>query len=77
MKKLKNNIGTILLGIIVILHIVLIHLKISNVESKIPTDYIPRMEYELKDQMIRESIRNIFGDIKEIERKLREIEEGK
>lgn len=77
MKKLKNNIGTVLLGIIVILHIVLIHLKISNVESNIPTDYIPRMEYELKDQMIRESIRNIFGDIKEIERKLREIEEGK
>lgn len=77
MKNLKRNIGTILLGIIVILHIVFIHLKISNVESKIPTDYVPRIEYDLKDQMVRESIRNIFGEIIEIQRELEKIEEEK
>ena len=77
MKNLKRNIGTILLGIIVILHIVFIHLKISNVESKIPTDYVPRIEYDLKDQMVRESLRNIFGEIIEIQRELEKIEEEK
>ena len=77
MKNLKKNVGTILLGIIVILHIVFIHLKISNVESKIPTDYVPRIEYDLKDQMVRESIRNIFGEIIEIQRELEKIEEEK
>lgn len=77
MKNLKRNVGTILLGIIVILHIVFIHLKISNVESKIPTDYVPRIEYDLKDQMVRESIRNIFGEINEIQRELEKIEEEK
>jgi hypothetical protein len=77
MKNLKRNVGTILLGIIVILHIVFIHLKISNVESKIPTDYVPRIEYDLKDQMVRESIRNIFGEIIEIQRELEKIEEEK
>ena len=77
MKSLKRNIGTILLGIIVILHIVFIHLKISNVESKIPTDYVPRIEYDLKDQMVRESLRNIFGEIIEIQRELEKIEEEK
>lgn len=77
MKNLKKNVGTILLGIIVILHIVFIHLKISNVESKIPTDYVPRIEYELKDQMIRQSINNIFGDIKEMQKELEKIEEEK
>ena len=77
MKNLKRNIGTILLGIIVILHIVFIHLKISNVESKVPTDYVPRIEYDLKDQMVRESLRNIFGEIIEIQRELEKIEEEK
>lgn len=77
MEKLKKNVGTILLGVIVILHIVFIHLKISNVESKIPTDYVPRIEYELKDQMIRQSINNIFGDIKEMKKELEKIEEEK
>jgi len=75
MKRLKNNIGTILLAVILILHIVFIHIKISNVESKIPTDYVPRIEYDLKDQMIRESIRNINGDIRELQRELKKIEE--
>ena len=75
MKRLKNNIGTILLAVILILHIVFIHIKISNVESKIPTDYVPRIEYDLKDQMIRESIRNIHGDIRELQRELEKIEE--
>jgi len=75
MKRLKNNIGTILLAVILILHIVFIHIKISNVESKIPTDYVPRIEYDLKDQMIRESIRNIHGDIRELQRELKKIEE--
>ena len=75
MKRLKNNIGTILLAVILILHIVFIHIKISNVESKIPTDYVPRIEYDLKDQMIRESIRNIHGDIREVQRELKKIEE--
>ncbi len=75
MKGLKNNIGTILLAVILILHIVFIHIKISNVESKIPTDYVPRIEYDLKDQMIRESIRNIHGDIRELQRELKKIEE--
>ena len=65
------------MGIIVILHIVFIHLKISNLESKIPTDYVPRIEYDLKDQMVRESIRNIFGEIIEIQRELEKIEEEK
>jgi len=45
------------------------------VESKIPTDYVPRIEYDLKDQMIRESIRNIHGDIRELQRELEKIEE--
>ena len=75
MKRLKNNIGTILLAVILILHIVFIHIKISNVESKIPTDYVPRIEYDLKDQMIRESIRKIHGDIRELQRELKKIEE--
>jgi hypothetical protein len=75
MKRLKNNIGTILLAVILILHIVFIHIKISNVESKIPSDYVPRIEYDLKDQMIRESIRNIHGDIRELQRELKKIEE--
>ena len=75
MKRLKNNIGTILLAVMLILHIVFIHIKISNVESKIPTDYVPRIEYDLKDQMIRESIRNIHGDIRELQRELEKIEE--
>ena len=77
MKRLKNNIGTILLAVILILHIVFIHIKISNVESKIPTDYVPRIEYDLKDQMIRESIRNIHGDIREVQRELKKIEEAR
>jgi len=77
MKNFKKNIGTLLLTIIVILHIIFIHLKISSVESKIPTDYVPRMEYELKDQIIRQSINNIFGDIREIQKELEKIEEGK
>ena len=77
MKRLKNNIGTILLAVILILHIVFIHIKISNVESKIPTDYVPRIEYDLKDQMIRESIRNIHGYIRELQRELKKIEEAR
>ena len=77
MKNFKKNIATLLLTIIVILHIIFIHLKISNVESKIPTDYVPRVEYELKDQMVRQSINNIFGDIREIQKELEKIEEGK
>ncbi len=75
MKNLKRNIGTVLLSIIVILHIIFIHLKISNVESKIPDNYISRIEYDLKDQMIRNNIRNIHGEIIEIQRKIEKIEE--
>jgi len=76
MKNLKRNIGTILLGIIVILHIVLIHLKISNVESKIPTDYVPRIEYDLKDQMIRQTLHNIQSEVEAQERELIKLKEA-
>jgi hypothetical protein len=77
MKNLKRNIGTILLSIIVILHIIFIHLKISNVESKIPDNYISRIEYDLKDQMIRNNIRNIHGEIIEIQRKIEKTKEAR
>jgi len=76
MKNLKRNIGTILLGIIVILHIVFIHLKISNVESKIPTDYVPRIEYDLKDQMIRQTLHNIQSEVEAQERELIKLKEA-
>ena len=76
MKNLKRNIGTILLGIIVILHIVFIHLKISNVESKIPTDYLPRIEYDLKDQMIRQTLHNIQSEVEAQERELIKLKEA-
>ena len=75
MKNLKRNMGTLLLSIIVILHIIFIHLKISNVESKIPDNYISRIEYDLKDQMIRNNIRNINGEIIEIQRKIEKTKE--
>jgi hypothetical protein len=75
MKNLKRNMGTLLLSIIVILHIIFIHLKISNVESKIPDNYISRIEYDLKDQMIRNNIRNIHGEIIEIQRKIEKTKE--
>jgi len=76
MKNLKRNVGTILLGIIVILHIVFIHLKISNVESKIPTDYVPRIEYDLKDQMIRQTLHNIQSEVEAQERELIKLKEA-
>jgi len=76
MKNLKRNIGAILLGIIVILHIVFIHLKISNVESKIPTDYVPRIEYDLKDQMIRQTLHNIQSEVEAQERELIKLKEA-
>lgn len=76
MKNLKRNVGTILLGIIVILHIVFIHLKISNVESKIPADYVPRIEYDLKDQMIRQTLHNIQSEVEAQERELIKLKEA-
>jgi hypothetical protein len=75
MKYIKDNIGTVLLAIILVLHIVLIHVKISNVESKIPSDYVPRIEYDLKDQMIRQTLHNIQVEVESLERKLNKIEE--
>ena len=73
-KYIKDNIGTVLLAIILVLHIVFIHVKISNVESKIPSDYVPRIEYDLKDQMIRQTLHNIQVEVESLERKLNKIE---
>ena len=76
MENLKKYIATGLLVIILILHIVLIHLKISNVESKIPTDYVPRIEYDLKDQMIRQTLHNIQSEVEAQERELIKLKEA-
>jgi len=76
MENLKKYIATGLLVIILILHVVLIHYKIQNVESQIPTDYVPRIEYDLKDQMIRQTLHNIQSEVEAQERELIKLKEA-
>ena len=43
--------------------------------KELPTPVISRTEYDLKDELVRETIMNTQGDVKEIKTQLDKIEE--
>lgn len=73
MKNLVKYILASLVIVLLVLNILYTYNKVQQLEAKIPMDSVSRIEYDLKDELLRHSIRATQEDIQAINEELDQL----